>query len=531
MPGKGPLRAAVAIVAALTGMLIGAGDAGATTFCVPGFHSACPNGGGNVAQANLQTAMQTNGNDTVPDRIVIAAGTINTNSDSYELDSGDGDDLEIVGAGPDATAITNSGTGNEFMMDLLGGRDVTMRDLTLRVPASFPDNGGGALQAEQDTFVNVDFESRNPGSDGLRSAVGGSTFTDGRVYGSAGGSIDTAFAGNGAETGELRIERTTIENASWGILVDSIKVVTRVKRTKIIDPVAYGLRVTTGGFAVMENSLIVVDDALAVTGETESTETLIFTVRHSTIVDTGGADNPAIDVGDGFTPKAGTINAVIDNTIIAGNEEPLKCDSPMSSTSLTMKYSYFFHAASTNGNCSLPTIQTIDAFASKFGPPQFLGPGDYHLPVGSPAIDSGDPLVVTLPTEDLDGAPRPVDGDGDGDARRDMGAYEHQPPEPEGGGPGPNPPGSDVKAPQTTISAGPGRALAKGVARFRFRSSEAGSTFTCKLDRRKAARCKSPQTYKRLKPGRHLFKVWATDAAGNKDQTPAKRRFRVPSAA
>lgn len=522
---------------ALALMLGGAGDAMATTFCVPSFHAACPNSGGNVAQANLQTAMQTNGDDTNPDRIVIDAGTISTNSNSYELDSGDNDDLEIVGAGPGATAITNSGTGNEFMMDLLGGRNVTVRDLTLRVPASFPDGGGGALQAEQDTFVNVDFESRNPGSDGLRSAVGGSTFTDGRVYGSMGGTIDTAFATNGAESGELRIERAVIENASWGILVDDIAVVTRVRRTKIIDPVAYGLRVTTGGFAVMENSLIVTDDAIAITGETGSTETLIFTVRHTTIVDTGGADNPAVDVGDTGSPQAGTVNAVIADTIIAGNEDPLKCDSPMSTTSLTMRYSYFFHSASVNGNCSLPTTQTLDAYDPMVGPPQFTAAGDYHLPLDSPAIDRGDPLTVTLPTEDFDGAPRPVDGNSDGVARRDIGAYEYQPPVAPSGQDGlplsaqpQASAGEDVKPPQTTIVKGPSLPqLVKGKAKFRFRSSEAGSVFVCRLDRGKALPCRSPKRYAGLGPGKHKFKVWAVDAAGNRDPTPAKRKFSVPA--
>jgi hypothetical protein len=88
---------------------------------------------------------------------------------------------------------------------------------------------------------------------------------------------------------------------------------------------------------------------------------------------------------------------------------------------------------------------------------------------------------------------------------------------------------ADTEPPQTTIVRGPGAKLAEGIARFRFRSSEAGSTFKCKLDRRKAkGRCKSPRTYRRLKPGRHVFKVWAIDAAGNKDPTPARRRFRVP---
>lgn len=92
----------------------------------------------------------------------------------------------------------------------------------------------------------------------------------------------------------------------------------------------------------------------------------------------------------------------------------------------------------------------------------------------------------------------------------------------------PGGPSGDRLAPQTTMASGPGRKLADGTARFAFKSSEPGSTFQCKLDGKPAARCKSPRVFKRLKPGRHIFRVWATDAAGNKDATPAKRRFAIP---
>jgi hypothetical protein len=51
--------------------------------------------------------------------------------------------------------------------------------------------------------------------------------------------------------------------------------------------------------------------------------------------------------------------------------------------------------------------------------------GDYRLTLGSPAIDAGDNLPVTVVT-DLDGNPRIADGDRDGDAVVDMGAYELQ---------------------------------------------------------------------------------------------------------
>jgi hypothetical protein len=63
--------------------------------------------------------------------------------------------------------------------------------------------------------------------------------------------------------------------------------------------------------------------------------------------------------------------------------------------------------------------------------------------------------------------------------------------------------------------------------KFKFTSSEANSTFLCKLDRKPFKKCRSPKKYKKLKPGKHVFKVKAKDAAGNVDPTPAKRVFRV----
>jgi hypothetical protein len=64
-------------------------------------------------------------------------------------------------------------------------------------------------------------------------------------------------------------------------------------------------------------------------------------------------------------------------------------------------------------------------------------------------------------------------------------------------------------------------------ATFRFASSEAGSTFLCKLDRKRFKRCTSPKTYKKIEPGRHVFRVKARDRAGNVDATPTVKWFKV----
>lgn len=85
----------------------------------------------------------------------------------------------------------------------------------------------------------------------------------------------------------------------------------------------------------------------------------------------------------------------------------------------------------------------------------------------------------------------------------------------------------DAAAPQTRITKKPKRKSRKRKARYRFRSSESGSSFKCRLDKRKWRKCKSPRKYKRLKRGRHRFKVRATDIAGNTDPTPAKHKFKI----
>lgn len=91
----------------------------------------------------------------------------------------------------------------------------------------------------------------------------------------------------------------------------------------------------------------------------------------------------------------------------------------------------------------------------------------------------------------------------------------------------PCPGGPDRTPPQTRILKGPKGKVAKTTAKFKFGSSEKGSTFRCKLDRKPYRVCKSPKTYKNLKPGKHVFKVRAVDRAGNIDPTAAKRKFTV----
>ncbi len=89
---------------------------------------------------------------------------------------------------------------------------------------------------------------------------------------------------------------------------------------------------------------------------------------------------------------------------------------------------------------------------------------------------------------------------------------------------------ADRTAPQTRILRGPAKlSTAKRRLRrvaFSFASSEAGSSFRCRLDGRPFAPCRSPRAFM-VRRGRHLFRVFAIDVAGNRDRSPAHFSFRV----
>jgi Ca2+-binding RTX toxin-like protein len=96
----------------------------------------------------------------------------------------------------------------------------------------------------------------------------------------------------------------------------------------------------------------------------------------------------------------------------------------------------------------------------------------------------------------------------------------------------PKPPRPDRTPPATLLRQHPAASLFTSRPRrrvfFAFAASEAGSSFHCKLDGQPWHLCRSPRSY-RVAPGRHTFRVFAVDAAGNHDRSPVVFKFRVRS--
>jgi hypothetical protein len=89
--------------------------------------------------------------------------------------------------------------------------------------------------------------------------------------------------------------------------------------------------------------------------------------------------------------------------------------------------------------------------------------------------------------------------------------------------------GTGTGSPNTKIKKRPKNKSGDDSPTFKFKSSESGSTFKCKLDRKKFKKCKSPKTYHGLDPGKHTFKVEAIDSSGLVDKSPAKDKFKILS--
>lgn len=527
------LIASVAVCAALGAIT----PAGATTFCVPGFHAACPDNGTNVPQTDLETAMKTQGADGIPDRVIIDAVDY---TQPTSIEAAGTDDLEIAGAGPGETSVSTTAAGTNFVVNLdwASAREVTMRDLKVVIPETIGANSVG-ISANGDTIENVDIESRRAATNGIAPAQGGTVVRDGAIYATGTGSLSYGIwvSPTAVEPGALTIERTSIRGANRGISVEEPGTPLHLRAVGIRDPGEYAIRADASNDVTIENSVIESGSVAPVYFFSNRPEKQTVDLTNVTVdSSTGDATEPAIYGTVQNVAGAGSIDIEVESSIIRGFDSTWQLSSPAGNPGvgdayISLRHSNFLPSGSNAGNGT-----TFIAPGNTEGDPRFRGPGDYRLQAGSPAIDAGDP-EAGLAT-DLLGQIRPLDGNDDGRSVIDQGAYEFVPPAK------PQPvcetdPALCPAPPEIQDTTAPSVSRIKFLAPtkkkggyLKFTLSEAATVRatlkptpagkgrnrrkTVKLAKKGAAGVNKVTIRKgRMKPGKYRLTIVATDAAGN----------------
>jgi hypothetical protein len=469
--------------------------AAANVICV-----GSPTGGCDGHAASISAALIAAEANAVTDTVLVGPGTYTDGP--YFL----GDTVTLRGSGQGATILTLPASASDDEYVLANGG--TVMDLTVKMAAADSGKDAGLAMWNTATAIRVTVDGRGTeaaaGIEAMNSSILGSDIkmTNGsstRGLFSEGGvtAQDTSIVGHiaygmSSPSAADTLSRLTIKTGGTGVGVDV--------GTVNLDDVLINLGSGSGTGLVAANF-------------NASTAAKVINANHVTIV--GGGQNSQGALAYAANPNALQVSTIqLTNSIIRGPQTSLSvmagnngAQGGPSTATITASYSNWSSKSETSmANGSAHVVQGAGNVNLD---PRFVDAagGNYRLKAGSPLVDAGD-AIAGGPTTDRDGNARIFDGDKDGTAVRDMGAHEM----------------NDVVAPQTKLISTPPKTVTKGSVRFRFKANETGATFQCKIDKKAWRPCTSPKKVK-VKVGKHVFKVRATDLSGNTDATPAKYRF------
>ncbi|MSM40744.1 MAG: hypothetical protein GJT30_14100 [Geobacter sp.] len=382
-------------------------------------------------QATIQAAIDgANDGDTV----LVAPGTYVENIDFK------GKAITVASTGGAEVTIIDGNKAGAVAAFITGEAQTTILDgFTLRngyVGQTYPTygRGGGIYMSSASPTISNNRITANTASDG-----GGIYVTNGAPLirnnvitsnnsGYGGGGI-SLYGAAGAQLIDNTISGNNASNGSGGGIYSNGSGKFVIRGNRILD------NTTTyngGGIAMVNTSspeiiqnLITGNSAGSGGGIHWSTPT---SAPGIVLVNNTIAANDAA-LGGGIFAGGYDANALLMNNIVLAKpgQAALYCDSAYDNLSPQLKNNLIFtpDGSAYSGICTDQNSINGNITAD----PQLSNAalGYYGLRPGSPAIDAGDNLAPSLPTTDLGGLPRLVDGTGTGTALVDMGAYEFDP--------------------------------------------------------------------------------------------------------
>lgn len=468
-PGKNFMRVRLALLSALTVLLVVPAAASAMTYvCVGSSDPRCV-GNYSMTKAGLNTAAQVADFQIAhwgPTTILIGPGDLNIDYDFFDSNIAVGsvidfsqstaltdgvlpEDLHIVGAGRDQTTITATnvpccGLYKMLKFDTASWSDSSISDLTIQNTGAITNET--ALEMFGGTIDNVRFVAGG-GTESMHTALyanGSQKLVVKNSYFDIRGLMIRAITASAP----LDISDSTIASTlfqfeeQYGI--DAVNNLD-ARRLKVIG-LTRGIR-ASGDTTHIDDSVVRLPrvgtpasfpggtaygvEILATPADGESSDARL---RGLTVY---GDQQNQVGVSVFNSPpdsRTSHVSFGLDDSIISltgADTTEFTCGGSATATvTATIFYSTLslvpFGSASTPG-CTKSTTSARDRVSS---PPQFVDPAndDFHPLATSPTIDDGsDDSDRTPPKLDLDRNARFVDGNGDGSAIIDMGAFEFQP--------------------------------------------------------------------------------------------------------
>jgi hypothetical protein len=200
----------------------------------------------------------------------------------------------------------------------------------------------------------------------------------------------------------------------------------------------------------------------------------------------------ATDVANNTSLCSSTSTTYVEDSIAPA----VSVDSGPTGTTTETSPTFTFSATDANGPITFQC--SIDTGAPSFG--ACSGPGDSDTP--STPLTEGSHVFRVQATDAAGNSAI---------ATRSFAVEIPQPPAP----------------PDTAITKSPKKKTTKRRPKFKFTSTQAGSTFQCQLDKGQFAPCTSPFKPPKLRLGKHVLKVRAIGPTGVADPAPAVKKFKV----